>query len=56
MSEPLEAPHRLRQEPVEHGWSASQVSPDEYVDDEWVKENTKEVTDGMEQSDSPEGS
>jgi hypothetical protein len=51
----LEKPQRLRQEPVEHGWSASQVSPDEYVDDEWIKANTKEVTDGVQQeSDSPD--
>ena len=51
----LEKPERLRQETVERGWSASQVTTDEYVDDEWIKENTKEVADGVyEGTDSPD--
>lgn len=50
MSEPLEPAHRLIDEPVQHGWAAADVTPDEYVDDEWIRENTKEVTDGVDKS------
>lgn len=55
MSEPLKPARRLTTEREDQGWSAKDVLPEEYVDDAWIAENTKEVTDGVyEGTDSPD--
>jgi hypothetical protein len=57
MSETLRGPRRLKFEPDEDQWAGSEVSEDELVDDDWIAENTKEVTDdGLDESDSSESS
>lgn len=52
----IKEPKRLKQEPDDAGWAAADVQPEEYVDDEWVQENTKEVTDGVDESTDSSGS
>lgn len=38
-----EAPEHLDPDGPTKGWSAADLSEDELVDDEWIKENTKEA-------------